>query len=296
MKKSYLEKGLAEFEKYLDAARNASYHTIRAYSTDINDFIRFLKNRQAGCENIGQTYIASLKKSSLTDRTTARKLSALKSFFRYLCRKDKTLKNPFDRIASPKKGRRLPRVMSESTVFQLLDKTTAETFITARDKTILELIYSTGMRVQELVDINMRDIDIYNDSIRVFGKGGKQRIVVMGPPAVEALMSYLSLREEFLSKKNKVTESVFLNFRAGRLTDRSIRRIFKKYSRSIGLDSQFSPHSLRHSFATHLLNAGADLRSIQELLGHESLSTTQVYTHVSTKRMQNVYKKAHPRA
>lgn len=296
MRASYLKKGLVEFESYLDAARNASYHTIRAYVTDINDFIEFIKNQPSYCENIGDSYIALLKKSTLSDRTTARKLSALKSFFRYLCQKDKTVKNLFDQTSSPKKGRHLPKVMSETVVSQLLEQMTDETFIAIRDKTILELIYSTGMRVQELVDINLKDIDLYNDSIRIFGKGGKQRMVVMGPPALEALMSYLSVRKEFLADKAKTTESVFLNFRAGRLTDRSVRRIFKKYSKSIGLDAQFSPHSLRHSFATHLLNAGADLRSIQELLGHESLSTTQVYTHVSTKRMQNVHQKAHPRA
>ncbi len=296
MRASYLKKGLVEFEKYLDAARNASYHTIRAYLTDINDFIDFIKNQPSNSENIGDSYIALLKRSNLSDRTTARKLSALKSFFRYLCQRDKTIKNPFDQTSSQKKGRHLPKVMSETVVSQLLEQMTGETFIAIRDKTILELIYSTGMRVQELVDINLRDIDIYNDSIRIFGKGGKQRMVVMGPPAVEALINYLSVRKKFLVEKSKMTESVFLNFRAGRLTDRSVRRIFKKYSKSIGLDTQFSPHSLRHSFATHLLNAGADLRSIQELLGHESLSTTQIYTHVSTKRMQNVHQKAHPRA
>jgi len=296
IRESYLKKGLSEFEKYLEAARNASYHTIRAYVADINDFIEFIKKKPSCPENIGDTYVALLKKSNLSNRTTARKLSALKSFFRYLSQKDKNIKNPFDQTASPKKGRSLPKVMSETIVSQLLEQMTDKTFITTRDKAILELIYSTGMRVQELVDINLKDIDLYNDSIRIFGKGRKQRMVVIGPPALEALMSYLSVRKRFLTDKGKMIESVFLNFRAGRLTDRSVRRIFKKYSKSIGLDTQFSPHSLRHSFATHLLNAGADLRSIQELLGHESLSTTQVYTHVSTKRMQNVHKKAHPRS
>ncbi|MCB1195208.1 tyrosine recombinase XerC [bacterium] len=292
---------LEEFCLYLEGAKNASFHTIKGYTRDISDFLDFYAGidsspSQETLESAATEHLAFLKKSGCAPRTIARKLSALKSFFRFICRKKNTAINPFEHISSPHRGRKLPKVFDAASVEKLLCHTPANDFITSRDYAMFELLYSTGMRVQELIDLNIKDIDILSDSIRVIGKGNKERIVVMGPPASEALTHYYTHRTALLSKHRKEAYAVFLNTRAGRLTDRSVRRIFKAYVRQHGLDPEASPHILRHSFATHLLNNGADLRSVQELLGHESLSTTQIYTHISTQRMKKVYEKAHPRA
>ncbi len=299
---SFLSGELQNFCRYLDVARNASFHTLRGYRRDIGDFIEFIKDTPQtditddSFQTTATSYLAYLKKSGLTDRSVARKLSAIKSFFRYLCRNYEKIENPFATISSPARGRQLPYVIDESTAGRLVEQPDGQGHLAVRDHAVLELIYSTGMRVQEVADLNIKDVDLLSDSIVVLGKGGKERVVMLGPPAVKALAEYYPERERLLAKLKKATDALFLNFRGGRLTDRSIRRIFKKYALKMGLDNRLSPHSLRHSFATHLLNAGADLRAVQELLGHESLSTTQIYTHVSTQRMKNVYKKSHPRA
>lgn len=296
-----LNRQLIEFCRYLDVAKNSSLHTIKGYRKDITDFLEFLTDKNADITSdsfdlCATSYIAFLKRSGLNARSVARKLSAIKSFFRYLCRNNDSIHNPFITISSPVRGRKLPDVIDEKTVSDLLEQQEDEEFIGIRDHALLELIYSTGMRVQEVVDLDITKVDLLSDSIKVLGKGHKERMVLLGPPASAAMGEYLNARKELLLKKGISTQALFLNTRAGRLTDRSIRRIFKKYSQKVGLDKRFSPHSLRHSFATHLLNAGADLRVVQEMLGHESLSTTQIYTHVSTERLQQVYKKTHPRA
>ena len=303
MKLSHLHTTTDEFLQYLEVARNASAHTIKAYRVDIGEYLDFLDNQYPDYDPelklfdfVGAAYLAILKRSGLTDRSIARKLSALKSLYKHLCRTNPSARTPFSDITSPNKGRKLPAVLDVETVEILLSLPKGTDFSSVRDRAILELIYSTGMRVQELVDLKLTDIDLQGETLRVLGKGKKERIVIMGPPATSALKEYLLTRETMLIKTNKQTTSVFLNRFATTLTDRSIRRLFKKYSRQMGLGSDCSPHTLRHSFATHMLNAGADLRSVQELLGHESLSTTQIYTHVSPERLVKVYKKAHPRA
>jgi len=305
MNHEFLEQELNRFIDYIEGAKNASYHTSKAYRSDISHFINFIKEsydyfdfHDETVRDAGTYYIAYLRKQEITKRSTARKLSALKSFFKHLQKTDADIKNPFDDITSPHKGRSLPKFMDVNTTSNLVSIPTEQDsgFSPSRDKAILEIIYSTGMRVQELVDLDIKDIDLLGDSIRVLGKGKKERIVILGPQSLEALSEYMKERQKQLMKKKKQTSALFLNRRGTRITDRSIRRIFKKYSLKLGLDKQLSPHSLRHSFATHMLNAGADLRVVQELLGHESLSTTQIYTHVTTERMKSVYKKTHPRA
>ena len=305
MNHKFLENELDRFIDYIEGARSASYHTSKAYRIDIEHFINFFKDNYEDfdfydetAEEIGTSYIAGLRKEEITKRSVARKLSALRSFFKHLQKTDTNINNPFEEITSPHKGRTLPKFMDVDTTSNLvsLPSELGNGFSPSRDRAILEIIYSTGMRVQELVDLNVNDIDLLGDSIRVLGKGKKERIVILGPHSLDALSEYMKERQNQLIKKKKQTSALFLNRRGTRITDRSIRRIFKKYSLKLGLDKQLSPHSLRHSFATHMLNAGADLRVVQELLGHESLSTTQIYTHVTTERMQSVYKKTHPRA
>ncbi|RJP61122.1 MAG: tyrosine recombinase XerC [Candidatus Auribacter fodinae] len=297
-----LHEELAHFCEYMEVARNASMHTLKAYQSDVSEFLQFLKTKKCTSlasdefHDIALSFIAALKKSGLGDKTVARKLSALKSFFRYLCKNYESVKNPFVSLSTPAKGRSLPKVMDEYTAAQLVEAPEGDDFGAVRDRALLELIYSTGMRVQEVIDLDVNNIDLLSDAVKVRGKGKKERLVMLGPPSVTALESYLTERSLLLVKRKKSSAALFLNQRGSRLTDRSVRRIFKQYAGQVGLDSRFSPHSLRHSFATHLLNAGADLRSVQELLGHESLSTTQIYTHVSTERMKDVYMKSHPRA
>lgn len=292
-----------DFLTYLEVARNASAHTIRSYRADLEDFAVFISERypdyrlsDESFDIVGTAYLAVLKRSGLTDRSIARKLSALKSLYKYLNRTDQSVRNPFADISSPLKGRKLPSVLDVSTVNNLLDMPQGTSFTTVRDRAILEMIYSTGVRVQELVDLKLSDIDLLGDTLRVLGKGRKERIVIMGPPALKSLRDYLAARESLLRKRGKRTAAVFLNRSGDKLTDRSIRRLFKKYGRQIGIGSDCSPHTLRHSFATHLLENGADLMLIKEILGHASLSTTQKYTHVTAESMKKVYRKAHPRS
>lgn len=291
---------LERFCAYLEGARGCSYHTLKAYRTDIQGFIDYSAPHtdcsDSSYGDIALGYIAHLKGSGLSDKSVARKLSALKSFFKFLCRHYTNLENPFRLISTPGKGRKLPRVMDEQIASQLVELPEGDSFKTARDRALLELIYSTGMRVQEVVDLDVKALDLLSDTIKVLGKGRKERLVMIGPPAQDALEDYLAERATLLRRKHGSTSALFINTRGTRLSDRSVRRIFKGYVRQLGLDNRLSPHSLRHSFATHMLNAGADLRSVQELLGHESLSTTQIYTHVSAERMKKVYNTSHPRA
>ncbi|MCD6460060.1 tyrosine recombinase XerC [bacterium] len=305
MNHKFLEQELNRFIDYIEGARNVSYHTSKAYRSDIQHFIDFVKDQfdtpdipAEPDDDIGIQYVANLRKENITKRSIARKLSALKTFFKYIQKSNLNFINPFCCISSPHKGRSLPKFMDVETTSALvsLPKEQGGGFAPSRDRAILEIIYSTGMRVQELVDLNIKDIDLLGDSVRVLGKGKKERIVILGPYALEALSEYINERKKLLAEKKIETTALFLNRRGTSITDRSIRRIFKKYSLKLGLDRDLSPHSLRHSFATHMLNAGADLRVVQELLGHESLSTTQIYTHVTTQRMKSVYKKTHPRA
>ena len=226
----------------------------------------------------------------------SRKVSALRSFFRYLVREGKLADNPADRISLPRLERKLPRHLNVKEAGLLVESPDSSTALGARDRAILEILYATGLRVAELTGLNLTDIDFGKMILRALGKGSHERMVPFGKQARKALRVYLKRRPELCGRQVPDADALFLNYRGGRLSSRSVRRSLDGYIRQTAVRNRISPHGLRHSFATHLLDAGADLRSIQELLGHASLSTTQRYTHVSTERLREVYRKSHPRS
>ncbi|MBI5408686.1 MAG: tyrosine recombinase XerC [Nitrospirae bacterium] len=288
-----MKKHVEQFLYYLKAERGSSLHTLRAYDEDLREFHEFLDKNPRVIDNLDiRSFLASLHHKKLKKSSIARKLAAVRSFFKYLHREGYVKKNPARLVSSPKVPKILPRFLTVDEAFTLMDKPQGETFMPTRAKAILELLYSSGLRVSELTSLDMGDLDIKEALVRVKGKGMKERIVPVGSKAMEAIRNYLPER---ISLKKK-SQALFLNNHGGRLTQRSVRRILLHYSRMVHLKSDLSPHVLRHTFATHLLHEGADLRAIQELLGHSSLSTTQKYTHVDIKHLMEVYDKAHPRA
>jgi integrase/recombinase XerC len=234
-------------------------------------------------------YLAFLKSKNLKPRTLARKISCLRTFFRFLCREGYLKSNPSALLLTPKLDKRLPEFLTEEEMLKLLNAPAKDNPAGLRDRAILETLYSTGMRIGELVGLDTEDVDFISGVVKVRGKGKKERLLPIGEKALSAL-------REYVDKRKKQTKELLLNKNGTRLTDRGVRDIMEKYIRRISLKENISPHTLRHSFATHLLNRGADLRSVQELLGHVNLSTTQIYTHLSTERLKNIYDKAHPRA
>ena len=309
------------FIRYLEGEKNASEHTIQNYERDIRQFCETIWGENAqppyqwkeADRFTARKFLISFQKQEMAPTTTARKLSALRSFYKFLLREEYVEQNPFSGLSLPKKGNYLPQILSSQEVAQLLDapQTYEEhqptgkakqrvwrEYMVARDTAILEMLYSTGMRINELVKLPEERIDLLSGVARVRGKGKKERLCLLGEPAIRALSKNLELRENvwLIEGKHDVRSPVFLNKNGGPITARSIERMMKKYVLFCRLNAELSPHSLRHSFATHLLDAGADLRSVQELLGHESLSTTQIYTHVSMERLKEVYQQAHPRA
>ncbi len=309
------------FIQYLEGEKNASEHTISNYLIDIRQFCEITWGDDArppykwkdADRFSARKFLVFFQKLEMAPTTTGRKLSALRSFYRFLLREEYVDQNPFSGLNLPKKGSYLPQILSVAEVGKLLEapEKYAETqsatnpkqklwreYMVARDAAILELLYSTGMRVNELVTLPEERIDLLSGVARVRGKGKKERLCPLGSPAIRSLMKNLELRENvwLLEGKKDVRSPVFLNKNGGPITARSIERMMKKYVLFRGLNAELTPHSLRHSFATHLLDAGADLRGVQELLGHASLSTTQIYTHVSVERLKEVYQRAHPRA
>jgi integrase/recombinase XerC len=254
------------------------------------------KNPETTDKDLLRKYLATLQSEGLMKKSVARRLASLRTFFRFLVREGQMATNPTLAVRNPKIEKRLPIVLEESEISQLLDSPEND-LSGRRDKAILETIYSTGMRVSELVQLNLESVDFIGGVCRVLGKGGKERLCPIGDKALRSLRDYLSIREKEMKKNGRF---LFMNHsrnqNGSKLTDRSVRRILDKYIDKTSLKQKISPHVLRHSFATHLLNRGADLRSVQELLGHENLSTTQIYTHVSTQRLQEAYASAHPRA
>ena len=242
-----------------------------------------------------RAFLAQLHRKNDARTTMARKLSAARSFFRYLVREGVITSNPAQNVSTPRLDKKLPTRLEEDEVFRLLDSPDKTSPLGRRDRALLEFLYATGLRVGELVQLNCSDCDFHQNLVRVLGKGGKERIVPFGTPAAEALETYLVDRRHLVCL-GKGTDALFLNARGGRLTTRSVRRQLQRYIRQAALRVEVSPHTLRHAFATHLLERGADLRSIQELLGHSSLATTQKYTHLSTTKLLEVYEKAHPKA
>jgi integrase/recombinase XerC len=298
------------FIDHLRIERNASVNTLRSYAADLGQFRNFLlskevfideKSGDVSVERIDRlairAYLSHLfrecKKSSL-----ARKIAAQRSFFRYLVAEGLLPQNPAEMVSTPKQDKPLPIFLPVDEVFSLMDTPDRSTVWGARDRAILEVLYSCGIRVSELVGLSDGDADYFLGILKVYGKGGKERIVPIGEKAVQALRQYLPLRDGVLAHWNlrRPPSPFFINSRGGRLTSRSVARILQKHILRCGLLRKISPHALRHSFATHLLDAGADLRSIQEMLGHVSLSTTQRYTHISVDKLMETYDRAHPRA
>ena len=294
-----MDKHLDKFLAYLKVEKNYSAHTLTSYTHDLREFYKFLGERHIESVEvlILRQYLALLRNDNLSKRTVARRMATLRSYFKFLTREGYLKKNPMGLLKTPKLEKKLPMVLDENEITRLIDSPDRN-MAGRRDRAILETLYSTGMRVSELVQLNLETIDFIGGSCRVMGKGGKERLCPIGDRALRSIREYLSLRSRSVKKKDQPT--LFLNHSpnggGSRLTDRSVRRILDKYIERTCRRENISPHTLRHSFATHLLNRGADLRSVQELLGHANLSTTQIYTHVSSQRLKEAYDKAHPRA
>ncbi|KKO20730.1 MAG: tyrosine recombinase XerC [Candidatus Brocadia sp.] len=279
---------------HLEHNRNFSSQTLRAYRNDLYQYLAFLL--EEGCRDLESVtrlllrrFLAFLKKRDYSKTTIARKLVSIRSLYKFLCREGVLKCNPAENIRAPKLEKKLPGFMSVRQIETLLNLPGLSTVTGIRDRAIMETLYSTGMRVSELVGTDVSDIDFFNEVVKVKGKGRKERLQPIGNHALDAIRSYL--KERGSDKK-----ALFLNNRGGRLTERSVARMLEKYVKIAGLSLAISPHTFRHSFATHLLDNGADLRSVQELLGHANLSSTQIYTHITTERLKQVYDKAHPRA
>jgi integrase/recombinase XerC len=293
---------IGDFLDYLTYARNVSINTVGAYRDDLESFTGFLCNDyftfardQLDLRRIDhvavRSYLAHLARKKLSRASIARHLSALRSFFKYLMREEIVEANPARGVATPRREKHLPSVLQASDIAVLLEAPDLSSALGIRDRAWLELLYASGLRISELVGIDLDDIQIRARLVKVRGKGAKERIVPFGTKAEEAIRAYLPVRNG-----SEDESALFVNYRGERITARSVRRLFNGYVRDTSLRAGVSPHTLRHSFATHLLNAGADLRAIQELLGHASLSTTQKYTHLNDWQLIEVYKKAHPRA
>jgi integrase/recombinase XerC len=290
---------IIEFLRHLKTEKDSSNHTLRAYKKDLEQFNIF--HEGADITKIDmfdiRAFVADQSKKGLSKTTVSRRLSVVRSFLKYLCSVDVIKANPAKIVPLPKASRILPKFLSVDDIFTLIDSVKGMGFQAARDKAILELLYSSGLRVSELVSLNIADINLKETILKVMGKGKKERIVPFGSSALHTLKIYIIERLIIKDKAGGLdTNALFINRRGGRLTDRSANRIVVKFARSIGIQGSIGPHTLRHSFASHLLQAGADLRVIQEFLGHSSLSTTQRYTHLDFVHLMDVYDKSHPLA
>jgi len=311
------------FLEHLETERNFSPHTIRSYGSDLVQFCRFLSNQDKWQEDREtprppavddpalpterltdkliavspleiRSYLAAMRSRDYSKASIARKLATLRSFYKFLVRTGQIDSSPVSVVRTPRQNKRLPKCLDVQQVSALLATPDTSTLLGARDRAILETIYSSGLRIGELVALNLEDLDEFSEALRIRGKGKKERLVPLGGKALEAIRVYLRLSAAHFGRRDR--GPLFVNKAGKRLSDRSIRRKLNKYLVLAGLDTSISPHDLRHSFATHMLNAGADLRTVQEMLGHESLSTTQIYTHLTTRRLKDVYDAAHPLA
>ena len=325
---------IQDFLSYLNYEKRFSAHTAKCYGADLFQFGEFLVQRSedeaqhhdhdpvslmspdSGAAtalatktavsldqvllvadvNTVRTYMAFLNEKQYSKATVARKLATLRSFYKFLVKRNQVTSNPVTAIRTPKQDKKLPKFLEYEEVKRLLETPPANNWLGARDRAILETLYSTGIRVSELVALNMDDIDFLGEVLHIRGKGKKERITPIGSSALQVIQHYMEFRNKRAQNNNNFDNKVlFVNKHGRRLSTRSVRRKMDKYLKMAGLDPSISPHTLRHSFATHMLNNGADLRSVQELLGHQSLSTTQIYTHLTTKKLKDVYENAHPR-
>lgn len=294
-----MEELLQRYIKYLEAERGLSAYTVRNYTTDIQGFLDFLStNKVATLDKVDRSimrlYLGSLHTKATSRISINRKLSALRSFYRYLMRENLVNSEPMSSLSAPKLEKRLPTFLTKDEILRLIKAPDTSTPQGVRDQAILELLYAAGLRLSEIVSLNQGDVDLNSRQIRAWGKGSKERIVLMGKPAAEALRRYIKhSRTKLLGKRNN--PALFLNRFGERIAERRIQYIITKYARQAGLDMRVYPHMLRHTFATHMLDGGADLRAVQELLGHSRLATTQIYTHVSQNQIRRTYLAAHPR-
>ncbi|MFH1703229.1 MAG: tyrosine recombinase XerC [Nitrospirota bacterium] len=280
-----------KFLKYLEIERAASSHTLRAYRKDLEEFSKFVNIKPEDVELADvRGFIAEQIKSGLNKTSVSRRLASIRSFFKFLYREGYKRTNPAKLVSNPKLPKLLPRFLSVDDAFALVERPAGTGFLPARDRAILELLYSSGLRVSEISSLNIDDINTKEGFLKVKGKGRKERMVPVGSKAIDAIKSYMVERIALKSKDR----FLFLNRTGKGLSDRGVRRLVVKYARMIGISGKIGPHALRHTFATHLLQGGADLRVIQELLGHSSLSTTQKYTHLDVTHLIDVYDKAHP--
>jgi len=280
-------------------AKGASPHTVKAYLSDLRQFEQYLTGRGLALESASREAIRGWQSVLTVDRkatSRARKLASVKAFYRFMVRGRRMEQSPARKVRSPKLPKPLPKVMPVDEVFAILRAPPDRTVLGLRDRAILELLYASGLRASELCGLSLGDADLRSRVVRVLGKGRKERLVPFNELAAEAIATYLERRGELLGKPGADPSALFLNHRGGRLTPRSVARNLDRYVLQCALARKVSPHALRHSFATHLLAGGADVRSIQELLGHASLSTTQRYTHVAFTQLQRVYDQTHPRA
>jgi integrase/recombinase XerC len=299
-----LEQALAEYLTHLGLEKNASDKTVKSYREDLTQALAFARERLKKSRvdpddwttRLLRAFVVWLHEQKYAKTTIARRLAALRSFGKYLCRAGVLTQNPAQSLRGPRPEKRLPHFLTLADVQKLLAAPPDADWAGRRDRAMLETLYSSGIRVSELVGLDVTHLDVNDGVITVRGKGKKERLALLGPDAVRAINRWLDDRTELLKQTAKETPAVFLNNKGGRLTTRSVGRLLAKHLRTAGLDPRTSPHTLRHSFATHMLDAGADIRGVQELLGHKSLATTQVYTHVTTQRLQESYQKAHPRS
>jgi len=299
-----MKEHIERFLRYLRVERNASELTIKSYREDLLLLAEYLADSRGGrppdpgeittAELRG--YVAALHQAGYSSSTVARRLASMRSFFRFGQREGWVDANPAKPLRNPRRSRKLPHFLSTDEIGRLLEAPAADTPMGLRDRAILETMYSAGLRVSELVGLNDSDLDLAAGILRVRGKGRRERLAPLGSFACKALKAYLQVRKLDPKLPPDAQRPVFVNRFGRRLTTRSVARMLEKYLRQTGLDRRTSPHSLRHSFATHLLERGADIRSVQELLGHKSLITTQIYTHVTTAALREVYRRAHPRA
>ncbi|CAM3699184.1 tyrosine recombinase XerC [Corallococcus sp. ZKHCc1 1396] len=293
---------LEKFRAHLEDEKDASPHTVRNYLIDLVDYERYLVERMkssllAGTHAAIRGYLGTLSVDHAPS-SRARRLASIKSFYKYLVRQKLLSASPAKLVKSPKLPKTLPKVLPVEEVFAILDMPDVSTVLGLRDKAILEMLYGGGLRISELCGLSLLGVDRSSRIVRVMGKGSKERLIPLNAKSIRALEAYLARRGELLATvyAGQDPDALFLNFRGGRLTPRSIARHLDAYVLQLALARKVSPHAMRHSFATHLLGGGADIRSIQELLGHASLSTTQKYTHVTFEQLQEVYDAAHPRA
>ncbi|MBU0495019.1 MAG: tyrosine recombinase XerC [Chloroflexi bacterium] len=297
-----MEAILNRFIVYMQVQRNSSPYTVRNYRHEITQFMTYLRTQEqvedwgAVDRHMVRRFLTYLAEAEYARASIARKLTEIRSFYKWMQNEGLVLDNPIQGVSTPKADKRLPVFLSIEETKLLLSTPDTSKPQGQRDRAIMELLYAAGLRVSELAELNMGDVDRTQREVRVLGKGRKERIVVLGEPAVRALTTYINDGRLKLLKGDRAVAALFLNRSGGRLSTRSVQKILDKYTRQSGLNKVVTPHVLRHTFATHLLDGGADLRTVQELLGHEHLSTTQIYTHVTQTRAREVYEGAHPRA